>query len=404
MAWQDRIIQASYFAPDGTEYPFAYEQANVEQDRKSNAVNVPGADGTFVQDLGTTGRRFPMACFFTGADHDLQAQAFMAALVQPGFGVLTHPVYGRVSAIPYGTIKTQNDLKNRRGETVVRVTFWETLESLYPSPNVDPGATVRAATRDVLSETLRFFEDNVVTATIDDALALQNGVLDAVYSVQDEVSGLVSRLTNKVSSVKAGFRAITSAPEAILRAPGASVAQLATIIGIGSQSDKPISEVVAEYRGAISTLQTRSRTTRNEAVLDAHLVAACFTAILDATVTAELRTRDEALTAAADVLDELASVMAWAETELAAYGLMPDRAAYAATRAATAQAARALVQAATQLLATQTVVLDRAWSPLALCYHLTGSTAGFDDFVTHNRIRGGEFLSVPKGREIVFVA
>lgn len=404
MPWQDRLISATYFDPTGSEFPFTYERTDVEQDRKTNAVQVPGADGTFVQDLGSTGRRFPLSCIFHGGDHDRQAQAFVDALTRPGFGVLVHPFLGRINVVPYGTIKTQNDLVGRRNETSVRVTFWETRESLYPSPVVDPEAKIVFETASMLDRSISFFEDNVVTRTVDDVIAVQNAVLDTVYAVQDEVTGLVVRLTRQVERAKAGFRAILAAPEAISRSPGSVVAQLATTIGVGSKSDKPISEVLSEYQSLVGTIQNRPQANINDALVAAHVVAACHGAVLQAVVTAQLRTRDEALEAAATVLDDLSSRSAWIETALASYGLTPDVATYSSLRDASAFASRFLVEQASELISTRTVYLNREWSPLALCFHLTGTTKGFGDFLRANRVVGLEHMSLPEGRRIVYLA
>ena len=92
MSWLDRIREAAYTSPSSVRLTFDYEDVRKSIDKKTTAFDFPDADGTFVQDLGHTGRRYPLRIFFWGDDYDTEADAFEAALLERGTGKLEHPM------------------------------------------------------------------------------------------------------------------------------------------------------------------------------------------------------------------------------------------------------------------------------------------------------------------------
>ena len=91
MSWNDRLKQAAYNSPSGARVVFDYENERKSFDKKTTAFNFPDADGTLIQDMGHTGRRYPMRVFFWGDDYDVLAKVFEAALQERGAGKLEHP-------------------------------------------------------------------------------------------------------------------------------------------------------------------------------------------------------------------------------------------------------------------------------------------------------------------------
>ena len=80
MAWNDRIREAAYTSPGGDRITFAYENVRKTVDKKTTGFEFPDANGTFVQDLGHTGRRYPLRVFFWGDDYDQDADGTDADL------------------------------------------------------------------------------------------------------------------------------------------------------------------------------------------------------------------------------------------------------------------------------------------------------------------------------------
>ena len=80
-SWKDRLREASYTSPSGTKLVFYYE--NLSRVRTKNTVEntFPDVNGSLIQDLGSSGRRFPIRAIFWGNNCDLEADLFEAMLL-----------------------------------------------------------------------------------------------------------------------------------------------------------------------------------------------------------------------------------------------------------------------------------------------------------------------------------
>ena len=123
MAWNERIREAAYTSPSGTRLLFSYENVAMSVDKKTAAFDFPDANGTYIQDLGHTGRKYALRMFFWGNDYDLEADAFEAALLEQGTGKLEHPIYGTKNVVPFGSIKRPRRPENRSQSSSLRAGF-----------------------------------------------------------------------------------------------------------------------------------------------------------------------------------------------------------------------------------------------------------------------------------------
>ena len=105
MPWQERLKEAVYVTPSGIRLSFLYENVAQEITKKTSAFDFPDAEGTLIQDHGSSGRRFPLRLFFSGNDYDLEVAAFEDGLSEKGRGKLEHPMYGVRSVVPFGVMK-----------------------------------------------------------------------------------------------------------------------------------------------------------------------------------------------------------------------------------------------------------------------------------------------------------
>ena len=199
MAWNNRLREAAYTSPSGNRILFSYENVKQSFDKKTTGFEFPDANGTFVQDLGHTGRRYPMIIFFWGEDYDLDVAEFEESLRETGIGVLEHPIYGVADVIPFGTIKRRDDLKTAANQAVLELTFWETIGLVYPSSQRDPGSGVLLAVEEYNVAVSEEFEDEVDVKTV---------------SALEQLKSLYKGLLN---SAKSGLRAIADAQEDVQR-------------------------------------------------------------------------------------------------------------------------------------------------------------------------------------------
>ena len=108
----------------GDRFVFDFENVNLSVDKKTTAFNFPDVDGTYVQDLGHTGLRYPLRVFFWGDNYDDISNAFLNSLLEKGIGKLEHPLYGVKDVVPFGSITRRDDLKTAANQAVFEVTFF----------------------------------------------------------------------------------------------------------------------------------------------------------------------------------------------------------------------------------------------------------------------------------------
>ncbi len=214
MPWEDRIREAAYTGPSGVRQTFIFEDVSLEITKRTSAYDFPDADGTFVQDLGKTGRRYPLRCIFSGNDHDLEADSFMSLLGEKGLGVLEHPFYGPVNVVPFGVISRVDPLRSAANQTLITVAFWETIEVLFP--------TVQESPSDGVVSTLDEFND---------AAALDYEADTDLTSVPKQVTAL-GRLRNLIDSTKARLQAVADVTTAVQKQFNAIFDSIATAIDV----------------------------------------------------------------------------------------------------------------------------------------------------------------------------
>ncbi len=133
MSWKDRIKKAAYVAPDGSRTEFMFEDLQRKATKKGTAHEFIAFDGTYVQDLGITSRRFPMTLFLSGESCDLEATILESKLYQKGIGTLEHPLYGTVDVVTLGEITRTDALKTAANQATINVEFIESIKNLYPT-------------------------------------------------------------------------------------------------------------------------------------------------------------------------------------------------------------------------------------------------------------------------------
>ncbi len=143
MAWQDNIREAAYSSKSGKRQTFTYENVSKSIDKKTAAFDSPDADGTYIQDSGHTGRKFPLKLIFWGNNCDTEADDFEKLLLERGDGTLEHPIYGVIKVVPFGSINRKDDLVDGANQSIIELTFWETTGLKYPASKVDKKSAVK---------------------------------------------------------------------------------------------------------------------------------------------------------------------------------------------------------------------------------------------------------------------
>ncbi len=199
MAWTDEISEAVYTAPSGKRIVFGYESALSRSTPLKTAEHTfPDVDGAEIQSLGLGGKKFPMTAIFSGGDCLSLAEEFENALSERGYGTLEHPIYGKHTVVPTGTIERTDDLVSALNESRVKITFSETLTDSLPLSKLAAEDALDAAMNKYENAANSSFLNLIVTGTVDDELQLQG-----VMKTQDNsLFKGIAKLCEKCSNIK----------------------------------------------------------------------------------------------------------------------------------------------------------------------------------------------------------
>ena len=410
MSWTDRLREAAYTSPSGTRYPFDFEDVSRSTDRKTSAFEYPDGDGTYMQDLGSTGRRYPIVAIFWGEDYDIEATAFEAALSERGAALLTHPMYGQVDVVPFGTIERADRLKSGANQATVTVVLYETTGVVYPDALTNPadavlgrvsafndaGAADFAAGLDVASVAEGVTLANQWTAFVAETntymvaiAAVQADVLSEYEAIEASINNSIDVLIKKPLTLARQAQQLSQLPAQIVDGAKTRLdgyADLARSLTSGEPQPQGLDNVVLNLfkSGEVNAMSA---------------VAGQALSI----VSSKFETQADAINAADTILATFAEVTAWRDANYPLLGIIDTGDSYQRLQESVALAAGFAVQLSFSLKREQNMTLDRPRSIIELVAELYGSVDGqLDFFINSNMLTGDEILEIPAGRTVVF--
>lgn len=397
MAWQDRLREAAYTSPAGTRHVFDFEDVSREFDKKTAAFEFPDADGTFVQDLGHTGRRYPLRAYFWGPDHDLQAAAFEAALRERGVGKLEHPAYGPADVVPYGGITQRDDLKTAANQTVFEVSFWETIGLVYPVPQRDTGAAVAGALERFDEAAAEYFAEGVQIGGASARAAFRNRFTKLLDTARDTLRSVADRQEDVARQFNNVYDSIQTGIDGLIADPLTLAFQTVRMLQGPAQAAASVRDRLRAYRNLARSITS---TPAESFQIDNLFASTAVTGSVLSALDSRFETKTAATSAAVEILAQFDELVAWRDAN---YPGVDVGEAYQALQEAVALTAGHLVELSFSLKQERRLVLDRARTIVDLAAELYGSVDDQLDFlITSNDLSGSEILELPKGRAIVY--
>ena len=409
MPWQDRIREAAYTTPSGLRLTFLYENVTKAFDKKTSAFNFPDADGTFIQDNGRTGRRIPLRLFFTGDDYDLEVTAFEDGLAEKGQGKLEHPIYGMLDVVPFGTISRRDDLKTAANQAVLEVTFWETIDLLFPTAQTDPASEVLAAVDEYNVAVSEQFEEVLdVDSAIEEA-SFKNRYRLVVDVAQSILQGVADTQDDVRKTFDAVFDSISSGLDLLVGEPLTLAFQTTILLQTPALAEQNITARLDAYSNLVASLTTTVRSPSNDSQNandfqnDDLFASTSVTGAIVSVVNNQFSTKPEAIAAAEFILNLASRVTVWRDANYESLAEIDTGSAYQQFQEAVALTAGFLVEISFSLRQEKSIVLDRARTIIDLAAELYGEVDPQLDFlIASNELTGSEILEIPKGREIVW--
>ena len=381
-----------------------------EFDKKGAAFDFPDANGTFIQGMGNTGRRYPLRMFFWGTDYDQEAAAFEAALSESGTFKLEHPIYGTINTVPLGSISRRDDLKTAANQAVIEVTFFETIDLLYPAAQGDPASEVLASVDEFNVSASAQFEQSVNTETASLRASLKNNYADALNTTK---SGLQD-IANTQDDVRKQFDAINDSInngiDTLIADPLTLAFQTTILIQAPARAITNIKARLSSYgdlaRSIIATgTATAGINAKNSNTFHSNDVYASsyITGSVVSAVNNQFVTRIEAIEAAENILDKMDEVTVWRDDNFNSLNEIDTGEAYQKLQEAVALCAGFLVQISFSLKQERVIVLDRPRTIIDLAAEIYGAIDDQLDFLINtNNLSGSEILELKRGREIKY--
>jgi len=410
MTWVDRLKEAAYTSPSGARVVFTYENVSSSIEKKTAAFDFPDADGTYVQDLGHTGRRYPLRVIFWGPEYDIAAAAFEALLLERGAGRLEHPLYGAKTVVPFGEIKRRDDLKTASNQAIFEVTFFETVGVVYPTPQDDPAAAVTDAVEAYNEAAAAEFDDatggesatglaaikSQYTRYQDRTRATLRGVADKQDNIRRKFDAVDQSITNSIDTLVRQPLTLARQTEALIQTPARSLAA----IGDRLQAYKALARSFTAGGGGQATAgQAAAADFRVKALYAETSVSGSVVSAVNTTFS----TRPDAILVAEEVLGQFDELVAWRDEQFDDLALIDTGAAYQQLQEAVSIVAGYLVELSFSLKQERRIILDRARVMVDLMSELYGTIdPELDFFINSNSLTGSEMLELPAGRELVY--
>ena len=413
MAWDDRIVEAAYTSPSGTRQTFIFEDVSRSYAKKTTAFDFVDADGTYIQDQGQTGRRYPLACIFSGEDCDLEADAFEQLLSESGPGILEHPVYGRVDVVPFGDIRRDDKVNSAAGQSVVTVTFWESNGLVYPTGQSDPASEVASAIDGYNAAASDNYGNMADVESTIAAVRQENYLSRAVVAVRQAVKAVSIPGSATADDFETAYQSIAGSLSSLITDQSTLSAQIIAMVQTPAKSTATPADKLSTYASLSESVTTGDAAVRepsldnqsvNEFAADDMLAGAYTAAMVVSVVSSTFITRPEAIAAADKILSEFDTLSTWRENNLSSLSITEGGGAYQQLQKTVALAAGYLIDISFSLKQERTITLDRARTIVDLCFELYGSIDDTDlDFlISSNDLSGDEILELPRGREIAY--
>lgn len=440
MAWQERLKDAAYTSPSGVRITFDFENVSRITVKKTAAFDFPDAKGTYIQDLGTAGRRYPFRVFIWGNDYDLAATRLEEALAETGEGTLEHPVYGTIQVVPFGEIKRRDDLVTGANQAVIEIEFWETTGVLYPQGLTDPASEVLSSVDEFSEGAAGQFESVSSLGTTVEQSALVGGYKSFLATAKTGLQAVADVQADVAQQFNAIFDSINDGIDILIRDPLTLAFQTQLMLQSPGRALTDITARLDAYKNlAASIVGSTGTTSAGNSSANANLFHAAdqfasgaLVGAVIATVntppqgsgaqaTAGFQSRTSAILAADALLTALETVTAWRDDNFRALAQTSDPQSsvsdigtlltqstdtgelYDSLQKAVAMAAGMVVSQSFTLKQERALVLSRDRGLVELVAELYGTIdAELDFFISSNNLSGSDILSIPKGRTVVY--
>lgn len=397
MSFFDRLKEMTYISPvSKKEFKPKWDTLERSTEKKSAVHEIVGSDIANVQDNGNGNQDYPHTLYFYGADYDLTADAFFAALREQGAGTLKHPRWGNLKVLPVKVHQKEDFVENVR-MAVFEIDFIA-AEDRKTTSVTNTAAAIQSAA-DTAAATVATGK-NMASSTAQKLAQTKNAVQKAVKQYRTTLQNVTSAVESVRTDFELACRDIENGIDDLVEDP---VALAQSVVDLARTPARMASSIKAKVDGYIALISDNiaalSGLSDSALATVVTNLAGAAIASCEAVTVGDITTRDEAIA----VRDNLDASLATISDAFDQY-YMPDPDVVTALEELRASTTDYLTNVAFSLPTVMSMTTDREYFPLELAYKLTGNPDDFPDIADFNGWGGDMLLVVPTNTEVRYYA
>jgi prophage DNA circulation protein len=407
MSYLDRIRPLRFISPSGKEFELEFEEVSRVEGKKAPVTEFPGQDQGAIQDLGEVTQVFPISCFISGPDHDLEAERFIAALAETGPGLLLHPVWGDFPVLPSSRRISQGMVQGM-GRTNFQIEFIRAEENAFTYPKVEAAPALEISggvelTAADIGESLR--DVTLENAAQENTLKIQvENILKAVQTSFAVVTAISDTLQEAVSQA---IDDIFLNIDGLLKDPQKLMESLLRLYRLPAQEGININLKVTGYKLLWDNLSTGFVETTKQYTdvffrINSAQASALQLAAAESTVSGGIETRAEAIRISEQLLSLDNSINEGIEQIEQISRQLSEPSIRLQSQQTLELAISNVIDRSLSLPLEQTYSIEYEISPLVFLFENYRDIDRLEDFISYNQLSGDEILLLPKGREVRF--
>lgn len=300
MTFDARLKQSAFVAPSGTRFLFDLDGTVTSTIPKNYTVyDFPNGHDSYVQTNGHGGAEYPISAIFSGENNDIEAHNFIIALSENGTGILEHPVDGNINVVALD-IEKETGLTVGKYQSVVTVTFKQTITNLYPLRGYDSFSTFESVQNDFSTSLSSDFSSNIINSTSLSILNVKANMARSLSRVNQFMTPIASLSTSITSTYNQALSSLNGSIDLLVGTPSVLASQMINLIKLPGLSGDFVSKKVNAYSSLIESTIADNRSSSNAFAVNDFIskrlvIASCVAGASSAVILGNYTTKDNAL-------------------------------------------------------------------------------------------------------------
>lgn len=417
MSWQDRIRpEIKLESPDGDVFHALWRGNERKKERRVSFFNYPKLDGTFSQDLGVNGIKYPLTIFFDGEDHDTEGQRLFNACDQSGFWLITHPILGLLS-LRLTTVRQPFEPVENANITEISLEFVETTDADAIISVAELGGELTSGLETLNANTKESFSNRLKTDIAAARAAVTTATNASLSAIQSVLGPLIETVAEIQALVDATISGIQQTISAAVLQPLILASQFQTLIqtpALAINDTKGRLDYYNKLTDEIFNIDNESVLSdgTNTAQVKEMLLCAIIGAVSETVRTGEIKTRREAISNMETVFNLYVNIVNHLDGLQARFidndidfQYFSQSETYTDVANLVSTSLKFLISSLGDLAVEKVIKINEPTSPLSVALNEYGGPgdgdANFDFFIETNKLKGNEIILLPAGKEVI---